>query len=899
MKKLLPLSLFFVGLQSNSAALIRQSRTNLSPIISRAYYNLDLRKLAYSGQSLLSNKISRCVKKSVTEISEQTSNESAEMDIFLSPKKSEGRRKRVGYSKHLITLPDTQYDRAVSYATNKGISTSSVIEKALSGLFGISEIDDKGFNFIELFAGAGGFSEGFIRAGFNPIAHVEMNKDACDTLRTRAAYHYLKGNAKESVYYDYLKSKERDPEELWDQLPSAILNGIINEQISSETIASIFKQIDKSLHNRSVDVIIGGPPCQAYSVAGRARDKKGMRDDPRNYLYLHYMEFLKKYNPKVFVFENVPGILSASNGEFLNKIFQAANEAGYELSLPPNKYLNAKDFGVLQDRKRVLIIGWKKGLNLAFPTFFKQYPRHSINDLFTDLSPLKQGEELNAASLYTKAPSKYLQESGIRDESNSFVTQHIARNTNPNDQEIYRIAIDALKKGKNLKYSELPKEFQKHSNTKGFCNRFKVVDGKGLSHCLVARISRDGHYYIHPDANQNRSITPREAARIQSFPDNYFFEGERTSVFKQIGNAVPPLMSEGIAKQVRALLFRISEIEYNKQTVMDMFCGAGGFSEGFRQQGYDIVHGVDNWRPAIETFNANFDLKMDTKDILDFEQSIEDIENLPNTDLIIGSPCCQSFSSSNKQGKADKGMSMRLIKSFLRVIAVKKYQPNSTLKGWVMENVKGSIPFVEGVYTFADLNLSEWAEEHGKDAKSEALWVNPLVLSSDIYGVPQRRVRAFFGEMEGKPLVSPPATHKRDGEVWNLPLAPSLGSVIRKNLTSDQLASVAFSETQLESSKKRKMHSEIYGKMPLFEDLERPARTILATVAKGARETHIIDHFGIPRTLTEEERATIMGFPSTFIFVGARTTKNRLIGNAVCPPVAAAIAKQMRCFESF
>ena len=137
--------------------------------------------------------------------------------------------------------------------------------------------------YIDLFAGAGGLSEGFIRCGFEPIAHVEMNKDACDTLRTRTAFHYLKEENRIEEYYDYVKGKiSRD--ELWLKIPKQLINSVINTEISPETLPSIFGKIDKQLGKQKVDLVIGGPPCQAYSVAGRARDPKGMTEDPRNHL---------------------------------------------------------------------------------------------------------------------------------------------------------------------------------------------------------------------------------------------------------------------------------------------------------------------------------------------------------------------------------------------------------------------------------------------------------------------------------------------------------------------------------------------------------------------------------------------------------------------------------------
>lgn len=408
--------------------------------------------------------------------------------------------------------------------------------------------------FIDLFAGAGGLSEGFIRAGFEPIAHVEMNKDACDTLRTRAVYHWHKQNGTENIYYEYLKSENKNKEEFWNSAPESIKNSVINKEISEETLEEIFEKIDLLNEQKSVDVVIGGPPCQAYSIAGRARDPKGMKEDPRNHLYKHYVKFLERYRPKMFVFENVPGILSANNGEFLKKIFDAVREIGYELEIPPKKYLNSKNFNVLQDRKRVIIIGWKKELNLEYPKFEENETNFKIwKDLFSDLKPLQNGEGTLNCMKYHKEKSEYLNVTGIRN-GLEFVTQHIVRPNNENDLKIYRIAVDEWDKGKRLNYATLPPNLIKHNNTNSFTNRFQVVNGNGISHTVVAHIAMDGHYYIHPDKNQNRSISVREAARIQSFPDDFYFEGSRTAAFKQIGNAVPVLMGQRIAEKIKDMI---------------------------------------------------------------------------------------------------------------------------------------------------------------------------------------------------------------------------------------------------------------------------------------------------------------------------------------------------------
>jgi len=405
-------------------------------------------------------------------------------------------------------------------------------------------------NYIDLFAGAGGLSEGFIREGFNPIAHVEMNKEAADTLKTRLAFHYLNENNQENKYYSYLKS-EISREELWESIPQEIITSVINNEITKQTSKGIFESIDGQLGSKKVDVIIGGPPCQAYSLIGRSRDPNRMSGDKRNYLFRHYAEFLIRYKPKYFVFENVLGLLTAGNKKYLNEMLSLFRKNGYTADY---KVLNAEDYGVLQRRRRVIIIGRKGKAKFEFPELKIIENKWQIkSDLFADLPSLVPGQEMNIAK-YIKKINPYQKLTEIRN-GIDFTTQHITRQHNRRDLEIYTIAIDKwLNKKERLKYNDLPKRLQTHNNTEVFLDLYKVVDLVVHSHTVVAHISKDGHYYIHPDPKQVRSISVREAARIQSFPDNYFFEGGRTAAFKQIGNAVPPLMAENIAASIKQLL---------------------------------------------------------------------------------------------------------------------------------------------------------------------------------------------------------------------------------------------------------------------------------------------------------------------------------------------------------
>lgn len=408
----------------------------------------------------------------------------------------------------------------------------------------------KQINYIDLFAGAGGLSEGFIREGYNPIAHIEMNKEATDTLKTRLAFHYLNKKNKSDLYFSYLKSKiTRD--DLWNKIPKELVNSVITSEICDETIKEIFSKIDAHKGSKQIDLIVGGPPCQAYSVVGRSRDPNGMRNDKRNYLFRYYAEFLKRYKPKVFVFENVLGLLSAGNSQYLREMGRLFSGIGYTARY---EILNSEEFGVLQKRRRIIIIGRKDSSKFSFPKLDKiENKWQTKKDIFSDLPKLKPGQELKIAP-YTKDINDYLKHTQIRN-CVDFTTQHITRVHNERDLEIYSIAIDKwINNGQRLKYTDLPKRLQTHNNLSSFLDRYKVVNPFGHSHTVVAHIAKDGHYYIYPDVKQVRSVSVREAARIQSFPDNYFFEGGRTAAFKQIGNAVPPLMAQALAKAITGII---------------------------------------------------------------------------------------------------------------------------------------------------------------------------------------------------------------------------------------------------------------------------------------------------------------------------------------------------------
>ncbi len=416
--------------------------------------------------------------------------------------------------------------------------------------------NDSNINFLDLFAGAGGLSEGFIRAGFSPIAHVEADQAACFTLKTRMAYHWLKENDRVEQYNDYLLGKI-SRSEFYGFVPEHCINSVMNVEINKESLPELFRKTDELLCGSKLDLIVGGPPCQAYSIIGRSRDKNSMQGDLRNYLYIYYAEFLARYRPTYFVFENVLGLLSAKdeNGNlYFDSMRQVFQDAGYKTEF---KILSSEKYGVLQSRKRVILVGKRGNTSGFYPEPDKWFPDVKVQEVLRDLKPLRAGEGDMGASITERYAGSYLYDADIRNDALA-VTMHQARPNTDQDLEIYRIAVALWNEKKvRLNYNNLPERLKTHRHRKSFLDRFKVIAGDlPHSHTVVAHIAKDGHYYIHPDIEQNRSLTPREAARIQTFPDDYFFESasgvpRRTPAFRQIGNAVPVLLSQKIAEKLK------------------------------------------------------------------------------------------------------------------------------------------------------------------------------------------------------------------------------------------------------------------------------------------------------------------------------------------------------------
>ena len=401
----------------------------------------------------------------------------------------------------------------------------------------------KSYTFIDLFAGCGGLSEGFYRQGFKALAHVEIDHWACETLRERMRF------------YNY---KDID-------------RSIIETDITSD---DIIDRLDGAVKGQCVDLIIGGPPCQAYSTAGRVRDGIKMASDPRNYLFESYVRILEHYKPKFFVFENVTGILSAkANGKFIfPKIIKALGKYYDVIDTPEIIVHNTVEYGVPQIRKRIIIMGVRKDLDnkSAKDLYDRVIKTHTtpesdgdasnglkhfvdVRAALSDLPSVEPGKDASCDEFNYPCNNEFLRRIGHRGKHP--LMDHIARRHNDLDRERFRMMIEH-----HWSFGQLRREMPQyeHEHACVFDNSYVVQWWDLPSKTILAHIHKDGFQFIHPDATQARSFTVREAARIQSFPDDFVFKGSRGEKYKQIGNAVPPLFAEALAKSIKSNLDDIS-----------------------------------------------------------------------------------------------------------------------------------------------------------------------------------------------------------------------------------------------------------------------------------------------------------------------------------------------------
>lgn len=406
-----------------------------------------------------------------------------------------------------------------------------------------------------------------------------------------------------------------------------------HQELAARNSSDVSARIKKALDGAETWVLVGGPPCQAYSIVGRARRAKRLRtddiyrsqfgEDPRHTLYRYYLEVIREFRPSVFIMENVKGMLSATvdgesvfdrirddlsrpgdNLEYaINSLVKSAPDGDWRGLTPGDYVIRAEDYGVPQARHRVILFGSKAGVKGA-PAQLSAFPkRTTVEQALAGLKPLastvssRLGDASQDRTAILEEAIELLSGDGmksVRDRAQRAVIQvkkgHLASHANhtphnplagwygttPSDQPLNHqarshMASDlqrylfcssfATVRGRSPVLADFPEALlPAHKNVKAgqtsghFADRFRVQLAKHPSKTITSHIAKDGHYYIHPDPAQCRSLSVREAARLQTFPDDYFFEGNRTQQYHQVGNAVPPFLAQQIAGVVAKFL---------------------------------------------------------------------------------------------------------------------------------------------------------------------------------------------------------------------------------------------------------------------------------------------------------------------------------------------------------
>ena len=406
---------------------------------------------------------------------------------------------------------------------------------------------NKKYTFIDLFAGCGGLSEGFLESElFEPLAHVEWEIPMVDTLRHRLSSHWnlSEEEARKSVVLFDIQKTDELIRGKWKE-------DSVNKYGKYNHPDVISKGLKGLVGRKKVDLVIGGPPCQAYSIHGRATDKNSMQNDYRNYLFEGFVKVVKAFKPDIFVFENVAGILSAKPGgiHVTERIYKAFTDAGYEIRTPAglkNSVYNAMDFGVPQNRPRVIILGVKKGgrynLDALYAAITSQLSSEhkNVRDVLLDLPkimplsrPIKNGRTNVSHKVIDPRPE---------------VTQHEPRYHALREIKVFRKWVE--NNMNHISQKEKIDFYYKVTGHKTLYAKYKNLEWDKPAHTVVAHLSKDGYMFIHPDAEQARSITIREAALLMTFPMDYEFIGNTAMCYKMIGNAVPVLMAKGIANGI-------------------------------------------------------------------------------------------------------------------------------------------------------------------------------------------------------------------------------------------------------------------------------------------------------------------------------------------------------------
>lgn len=402
----------------------------------------------------------------------------------------------------------------------------------------------KKYTFIDLFAGCGGLSEGFLQTGrFEALAHVEWEKPMVETLRNRLVtkWHESTVSAQKKVVLFDMQRSEELINGSWSDDSNSLYGADNSDVVKAKGLRGV-------VGKKHVDLIIGGPPCQAYSIHGRATDKNSMQNDYRNFLFESFCKVVDAFRPKIFVFENVGGLLSAKPGGIpvRNRIYDAFTAIGYDIRNPedmPKSLYNAVNFEVPQNRPRVIIIGIRRDTN------------YSLDELYTSIEKQQNlNLHLTVRDAIGKLPALYPLPKPIKEgrivhshlmNPNPEITQHEARNHGARERQIFKEWVE--NNMNHISHQAMIDYYFEKTGHKTLYQKYKSLEWDKPSHTVVAHLSKDGYMFIHPDPKQQRSITIREAACLMTFPLDYQFLGSTPYNFKMIGNAVPVNFAKAIA----------------------------------------------------------------------------------------------------------------------------------------------------------------------------------------------------------------------------------------------------------------------------------------------------------------------------------------------------------------
>jgi len=394
-------------------------------------------------------------------------------------------------------------------------------------------------NVIDLFAGCGGLTDGFLQTGkYNTLAAVDWEFPTVQTLKkrlnTKWDYDLDRNNI---LHFDIQRTEE-------------LINGFDDSKFGKS------EGLDKIVGDKNVDLIVGGPPCQAYSMAGRVRDENGMQDDYRNFLFESYVKMVSHFQPKSFVFENVEGILSAKPGgiSIVKRVRQAFEEIGYEITdnLRENALFDTSYYNVPQKRKRVIIFGVQKNENST----------NQVRRFYSLMKEKANSEPMNSKVAFENLPKIYPSKSNLKHSHSvklngvALPKNHEPRMHNQRDIEIFEMLTEDILSGteKYISSKALIQLYKEKTGKDSKFHKYHVIREDKPSNTIPAHLYKDGLRHIHPDPKQARTITVREAGRIQTFDDDFEFLGSRGDQYKMIGNAVPPQFSKVIAETVYEII---------------------------------------------------------------------------------------------------------------------------------------------------------------------------------------------------------------------------------------------------------------------------------------------------------------------------------------------------------